>query len=76
MTELRVMSWNVQNLILPGEPDGPDTQAKFDAKVRSLASVIDGFRPHVLALQEVGSPAALRALQHRPRVGHALLRAR
>ena len=63
MTELRVMSWNVQNLILPGEPDGPDTQAKFDAKVRSLASVIDGFRPHVLALQEVGSPAALRALQ-------------
>jgi endonuclease/exonuclease/phosphatase family metal-dependent hydrolase len=63
MTELRVMCWNVQNLFPAGEVDGPDTESEFDAKIASLAAVIDEFRPHVLALQEVGTPPALRSLQ-------------
>jgi endonuclease/exonuclease/phosphatase family metal-dependent hydrolase len=63
VAELRVMTWNVQNLFLPGEPGGPDTRGDFDAKIAALAAVIDEFRPHLLALQEVGSPAALRELQ-------------
>ena len=63
LVSVRVMTWNVQNLFGPGEGDGPTTMAAFDAKLASLASVIDVERPHVLALQEVGTPAALQALQ-------------
>jgi endonuclease/exonuclease/phosphatase family metal-dependent hydrolase len=63
MAALRVMTWNVQNLFLHGEKDGPKTQAAFDAKVRSLAAVIDDQKPHVLALQEIGSDGAFGALR-------------
>jgi len=63
MTTLRLMTWNVQNLFEPGTPDGPKTPTAFAAKIQSLASVINGFAPHVLCLQEVGSDAALSALQ-------------
>jgi predicted extracellular nuclease len=75
MTTLRLMSWNVQNLFEPGAGDGPATQAELDAKVASLAAVIRGFAPHVLALQEVGSDAALAALQAAvaPTLPHRLL---
>lgn len=57
------MTWNVQNLFTPGDADGPDSQAAYDAKVASLAAVIDTRNPDVLALQEVGSAAALADLQ-------------
>ncbi len=63
MTTLTVMTWNVQNLFLPGTDSGPDSPAAFDAKLASLASVIDSVRPDVLALQEVGPDGALDALQ-------------
>jgi hypothetical protein len=65
MTTLRLMTWNVQNLFEPGTADGPDTPAEFDAKIAPLAAVINGFGPHVLCLQEVGSETA-RSRRSRP----------
>jgi len=63
MAELRVMTWNVENLFVPGDGEGPESGAAYRAKLASLAAVIDEARPHVLALQEVGSSEALRGLQ-------------
>lgn len=63
MGELRVMTWNVQNLFGVGEDSGPTTQTAFREKIRSLADLIDEHEPHVLGLQEVGSESALVALQ-------------
>jgi endonuclease/exonuclease/phosphatase family metal-dependent hydrolase len=63
VTRLRVMTWNVQNLFRPEDGDGPETLSAFQAKLGSLAAVIDAARPHVLALQEVGPPDALSSLQ-------------
>jgi endonuclease/exonuclease/phosphatase family metal-dependent hydrolase len=59
------MTWNVQNLFAAGTPDGPPTQQAFDAKLASLAEVIDAQQPDVLALQEVGPPEVLAQLQQR-----------
>lgn len=66
MAELRVMTWNVQNLFTPDHDSGPDTRGDFETKLESLATVIDEFRPHLLGLQEVGSQEALAALQGAP----------
>jgi endonuclease/exonuclease/phosphatase family metal-dependent hydrolase len=63
MTAFTLMTWNVQNLFLPSNPDGPDDQATFQQKLASLAAVIDQVQPHVLALQEVGPDGALGQLQ-------------
>jgi exonuclease III len=63
MSRVRVMTWNVENLFLPFEEGGPDTQAAFDRKLASLVGVIDQEHPDVLGLQEIGSPEALAALQ-------------
>jgi endonuclease/exonuclease/phosphatase family metal-dependent hydrolase len=63
MTTLRVMTWNVQNLFEPGAEDGPPTEASFEAKLSSLAAVVDTAQPHVLALQEIGPESALVRLQ-------------
>lgn len=70
----RVMTWNVQNLFEPGS-DGPDTTRAFNAKIASLADVIDRTRPHVLALQELGPQEALDALQRslQPRMPYSVL---
>jgi predicted extracellular nuclease len=74
MTTLRLMSWNVQNLFEAGTPDGPKTAADFNAKIAALAAIIDGFEPDVLALQEVGSDAALAVLQQKvPGLRHRVL---
>lgn len=70
MAELRVMTWNVQNLFEVGHDAGPDTPTEFDTKLTSLATVIDEFRPHVVGLQEIGSEAALVALQRA--LGHRM----
>jgi hypothetical protein len=59
----RVMTWNVENLFDVGDEDGLETQAQLKAKVESLSAVIDAHRPHILALQEVGSESALARLQ-------------
>ena len=64
MTDIRVMTWNVQNLFLPGTGDAaPDSQAAFDAKISSLAAVIDAIDPAVACLQEVGPGEVLEPLQ-------------
>ncbi|HYN34212.1 MAG TPA: endonuclease/exonuclease/phosphatase family protein [Ilumatobacteraceae bacterium] len=63
MTQFRVMTWNVQNLFEVGVEGGPERQVDFDAKIASLAAVIDRTEPHVLAVQEVGTAPALSALQ-------------
>jgi endonuclease/exonuclease/phosphatase family metal-dependent hydrolase len=61
----RLMTWNVQNLLPVGTKDGPPTQLALDAKLASLAQVIDAQQPDVLALQEVGPPQMLQQLQER-----------
>jgi len=61
----RLMTWNVQNLLPVGSKGGPPTQAALDAKLASLAQVIDAQQPDVLALQEVGPPQMLEPLQER-----------
>ena len=63
MSQFRVMTWNVQNLFEVGAEDGPDTTAEFNEKLRSLAELIDRTRPHIVALQELGTEPALVALQ-------------
>jgi len=65
-----LLSWNVQNLFAAGTPDGPPTPEAFDAKLASLAEVLDAQQPDVAALQEVGPPEVLAALQER--LGHQL----
>ncbi len=62
MTALRLMTWNVENLFTPDGGTDPDADA-FEEKLTSLAAVIDDAAPDVLALQEVGSDAALARLQ-------------
>lgn len=57
------MTWNVQNLFEAGTDAGPDTAIAFNAKIASLAAVIDQARPHIVALQELGPQGALDALQ-------------
>src|SRR4051794_18967907 len=59
------MTWNVENLFRPGASSGAPTQAIYEAKVQGLASTINAHAPDVLALQEIGDPAALDDLvQH------------
>jgi hypothetical protein len=66
----RLLTWNVQNLFAAGSEDGPPDQAAFDAKLRSLAEVLDAQQPDVAALQELGPPEVLAQLQQR--LGHQL----
>ena len=64
MLTIRILTWNVQNLFLPGtDPAAPDTEAEFDEKVASLAAVIDEIAPDVACLQEIGPGEVLEPLQ-------------
>jgi endonuclease/exonuclease/phosphatase family metal-dependent hydrolase len=63
----KVMTWNVENLFKPGAAAGPASEAVYDAKLRGLAATINAQMPDVLALQEVGDPAALDDLVGRLR---------
>lgn len=56
-----VMTWNVENLFLPEDPDGP-SQAAYDQKITGLAKTINQQAPDAVGLQEVGNPAALNDL--------------
>jgi endonuclease/exonuclease/phosphatase family metal-dependent hydrolase len=67
VAELTVMTWNVQNLLPVGHPDGPATDGEYRAKLAAVAEVIDAVAPDVVALQEVGSAQVLADLtQERP----------
>jgi endonuclease/exonuclease/phosphatase family metal-dependent hydrolase len=63
MSRVRVMTWNLENLFLPGEDGGPTTEAAFQDKLSSLAAVIDQVAPDVAAVQEIGPDPALARLQ-------------
>jgi endonuclease/exonuclease/phosphatase family metal-dependent hydrolase len=57
------MTWNVENLFLPGNgADLADIQ-RFDRKCVLLANVINTADPDVVALQEIGGSEALYRLQ-------------
>lgn len=69
-TSFRVMSWNVENLFPPGSFVSPTSRVAvseefFQAKLSFLANFIAQQQPDVIALQEIGSPDALTALQER-----------
>jgi endonuclease/exonuclease/phosphatase family metal-dependent hydrolase len=54
-----VATWNVENLFRPNTPGGPTSTDAYAAKVAALAAGIARMQPQVLAVQEVGDPAAL-----------------
>ena len=62
---VRICTWNLENLFLPGEAAGPETAAQYQAKLTALADVIVTMAPDVLAVQEVGDVAALTDLADR-----------
>jgi endonuclease/exonuclease/phosphatase family metal-dependent hydrolase len=62
MTELTVMSWNVQNLLPVGAEGGPTSSDAYRAKLAAVSAVIAGVAPDVLALQEVGGDDVLADL--------------
>ena len=61
---VRIGTWNLENLFRPG-PAGPSTDAVYQAKLDKLAATITALAPDVLAVQEVGDPAALADLAAR-----------
>ena len=52
-------TWNLENLYRPGGQFGPKDQAAYDRKLTVLAATITAVNPDVLAVQEIGEPAAL-----------------
>jgi endonuclease/exonuclease/phosphatase family metal-dependent hydrolase len=60
-----VATWNLENLYLPGGDFGPRDDAAYQAKLDALAATIGAIGPDVLAVQEVGDPAALDDLTDR-----------
>jgi len=65
MSDFNLMTWNVENLFLPGPGADSERRERFDRKLRQLAATIDAAGPALLALQEVGEAEALQALQQR-----------
>ena len=61
----QVMTWNLENLFLTGQPSGPKTVGIYEQKMNNLATTILSIAPDVLAVQEVGDPAAFADLQQR-----------
>src|SRR5688500_4487653 len=56
---VRIGTWNLENLFLPGSPAGPTTEEAYRAKLAALADTIAALDPDVLAVQDVGDPTAL-----------------
>src|SRR4051794_24832750 len=56
---LVVATWNLENLFRPNPDFGPRTDGAYETKLAGLAAVISRIAPDVLAVQEVGDPAAL-----------------
>lgn len=55
-----VGTWNLENLYRPGAATWrPSTDAVYQAKLSALAHTVTALAPDVLAVQEVGEPAAL-----------------
>jgi len=59
----RVATWNLENLFRPGAGSAASTTADaYTAKLDALAGTIRRLDPDVVAVQEVGDPAALQDL--------------
>ncbi|NBM17941.1 endonuclease/exonuclease/phosphatase family protein [Streptomyces sp. GC420] len=58
-------TWNLENLYRPGGEYGPRDEAAYEAKLASLAAVVDRLAPDLLGVQEVGEPEALDDLVQR-----------
>ena len=65
MTSFTVMTWNVENLFPVGSASGPETDDVYRRKLDNIAAVVRSIRPHVLALQEIGTLGPLADLQAR-----------
>ncbi len=61
---VRIGTWNLENLFQPGSPGGPEADV-YAAKIGALAATITQMDPDILAVQEVGDPAALTDLANR-----------
>jgi len=62
---VRIGTWNLENFFRPGNPSGPTTDEAYQAKLAALAATITALDPDVLAVQEVGDPAALQDLANK-----------
>jgi len=60
MTDLSVMTWNVENLF---EPASESDRPRYQEKLQLLATHIDSSGPDVVALQELGGTKPLQDLQ-------------
>ncbi len=52
-------AWNMENLFRPGDDFGPHDDDAYQAKIHGLADTIGQTGADVLAVEEVGDPAAL-----------------
>lgn len=59
MLELRVMTWNVENLFSVAPGAEQSVIAAYQQKLQSLAKIILQFGPDILAVQEIGNLEAL-----------------
>jgi hypothetical protein len=67
----KIGTWNLQNLFRPGGGSGsPGDEDAYGAKLEALARTIIALDPDVLAIQEVGDPAALQGCSLRSVVAH------
>jgi hypothetical protein len=62
MSAFQLMTWNIENLFQVGDEGGAKTETEYQQKLQSLAEAIQTLAPDVLALQEIGSPAAFSDL--------------
>jgi endonuclease/exonuclease/phosphatase family metal-dependent hydrolase len=60
-----VGTWNLENLFRPEDDGGTDDAQVYEQKLDGLARVIGETNVDVLAVQEVGDPAALEDLRRR-----------
>lgn len=58
-------TWNLENLFRPGDNTNSGTEKEYDIKLDALTATISDVAPDVLAVQEVGDPAALDDLASR-----------
>ena len=63
MPSLTCCTWNVENLLRPGDGDGPAGPNLYRAELAYLAGELRALGADVVALQEIGSAEALSDLQ-------------
>lgn len=74
--DVRVGTWNLENLFRPGGDFGPKSDEVYQRKLDGLAATIGRMAPDLLGVQEVGEPAAMDDLLARLGDGwHAALSA-